>query len=158
MKEKKFPIFLLTGLILIILIVLLIYYLFLYYFPQTIMLYDGYAIEPKILSDNLQNTHIDEVNQNINMIKIKEDDTIFKKLNTYYIGDNQKEKIDINYPIYIDGKEIIFNMSKDTQLITTNYEIVEGYPEFTMADGVMYNGDDLLRADGNVYLFLKSKE
>ena len=158
MKEKKFPIFLLTGLILIILIVLLIYYLFLYYSPQTIMLYNGYAIEPKILSDNLQNTNMDEVDQSISMIKIKEDDTIFKKLNTYYIGDNQKNKIDINYPIYIDGKEVIFNLSKDTQLITVNYEIVEGYPEFTMADGVMYNGDDLLRADGNEYLFLKSKE
>ncbi len=49
-------------------------------------------------------------------------------------------------------------MSKDTKLITVNYEEVEGYPEFTITEGVMYNGDDLLRTDGNEYIFLKTKD
>ena len=158
MKEKNFPVFLLIGLILIIMIVLSMYYLFLYYAPQTIVLYNGYAIEPKKVAENLQNNNIEEVEKFLKMVEVNEDDTLFKKLNTYYVGKNQKKKIDINYPLYVEGKMVINNISKDTQLITINYEKVEGYPEFTIADGVMYNGDDLLRADGNEYLFLKSKE
>ena len=134
----------------------IVYYLFLYYSPQMIIAYNGYAIEPKVIASNLQVENGAE--ESLNLVEVKEDDTVFKKLNTYYIGSNQKKKIDINYPIYIAGKAVIINMSKDTKLITVNYEEVEGYPEFTITEGVMYNGDDLLRADGNEYIFLKTKD
>ena len=47
----------------------------------------------------------------------------------------------------------LLNIGKNTKLITVNYEEVEGYPEFMMTDGVMYNGADLTRADGKqVYI------
>lgn len=155
-KNNNFPKFILMGLIIIILIMVIVYYLFLYYSPQMIIAYNGYAIEPKVIASNLQVENGAE--ESLNLVEVKEDDTVFKKLNTYYIGSNQKKKIDINYPIYIAGKAVIINMSKDTKLITVNYEEVEGYPEFTITEGVMYNGDDLLRADGNEYIFLKTKD
>lgn len=156
--SKKFPTFLLIGLILLIIIILAIYYLFLYYAPQTIIPYTGYAIEPKIMSANLQNQSIEQVDRVIEMVEVKENETLFKKLNSYYIGENKKRILDINYPIYVQGNSAICNISKDTKLITVNYEIVEGYPGFTITDGIMFNGDDLTRADSNEYLFLKSKE
>ena len=86
------------------------------------------------------------------------DDLIYKKLNSYYIGEDDKKEIDINYPIYINEGNALLNLGKNTKLITVNYEKVEGYPDFMMADGVMYNGADITRADGNKYLFLKSED
>ena len=83
---------------------------------------------------------------------------MYKRLNSYYVGEDDKKEIDINYPIYINEGNALLNIGKDTKLITVNYEEVEGYPEFMMTDGVMYNGADLTRADGNKYIFLKSED
>ena len=155
---KNFPAFLLTGFILIIIIILIIYFLFLHYSPETIIPYEGYAVEPKIVENNLQNQSIEQVQKTVHMVKVKEDETLFKKLSDYFIGENEKNKIDIKYPIYLHGNSAIYNLSGNTKLITVNYEEVEGYPEYAIANGVMYNGDDLTRADSNEYLFLKNEE
>ena len=60
--------------------------------------------------------------------------------------------------MYINDGDTLFNISKNTKLITVNYEEVEGYPDFMLTGGVMYNGGDLTSADGNQYLFIKSED
>ena len=157
--SKKLSTFMLCGMLLLIIIVTLIYFLIIYYKPEYIVKYSGYAVKENVIEKNLKAENIEEVEKYVEMVKVEESSQIFKKINTYYVGgENQKEQITIQYPIYVNGKASIYNILGDMKLITVNYEEVEGYPEFVITEGVMYNGDDLTRADSNEYLFLKNEE
>ena len=141
-----------------LIILVVIYYIFLRYSPEQIITYSGYAIEGKEMVENLKSSDKSKLAPYLGLIAVQENDLIYKKLNSYYIGEDDKKEIDINYPIYINEGNALLNLGKNTKLITVNYEKVEGYPDFMMADGVMYNGADITRADGNKYLFLKSED
>ena len=155
---KNMPMFILIGLIAMIVIIAVIYYVFLRYSPEQIITYSGYAIEGKVMVENLKSDNTENIKQYINLIPVNENDLLYKKLNTYYIGEKEKKEVDINYPMYINEGSTILNLGKKTKLITVNYEQVEGYPEFMLTGGIMYNGADLTRADGNEYIFLKSAD
>ena len=157
-KIKNFPRFILIATILLIIILIASYYIFMYYSPKTVIQYGGYGVEPKTIAENLKNGNEEKIEEIIEMVKVEEQDILFKKLNTYFIGGAKKRKIDINYPIYINDNQALLNLGENTKLITVNYEEVEGYPDFTIAGGIMYNGDDLTRADENEYIFLKNEE
>ncbi len=157
-KIKNMPMFILIGLIAMIVIIAVIYYVFLRYSPEQIITYSGYAIEGKTMAENLKSSEISNIEQYLNLVEVKENDLLYKRLNSYYIGEDDKKEVDINYPMYINEGNTIFNISRNTKLITVNYEEVEGYPEFMLTGGVMYNGGDLTRADGNKYIFLKSED
>ncbi len=141
-----------------LIILVVIYYIFLRYSPEQIITYSGYAIEGKEMVENLKSSDKSKLAPYLGLIAVQENDLLYKRLNTYYIGEDDKKEIDINYPIYINEGNALLNLGKNTKLITVNYEEVEGYPDFMMADGVMYNGADITRADGNKYLFLKSED
>ena len=157
-NTKSMPMFILIGLIAMIIIIAIIYYVFLRYSPEQIITYSGYAIEGKTMAESLKSSETSSIDQYLNLIEIKENDLLYKRLNSYYIGEDDKKEVDINYPMYINEGNTIFNISRNTKLITVNYEEVEGYPEFMLTGGVMYNGGDLTRADGNQYIFLKSED
>ena len=157
-NTKNLPTFILIGLILMLIIIAIIYYVFLRYAPEMIITYSGYAVEGKSMVENLKNSDMSNIDPYLGLIEVHENDLLYKRLNSYYIGEDDKKEIDINYPIYINEGNALLNIGKNTKLITVNYEEVEGYPDFMMADGVMYNGADITRADGNKYIFLKSED
>ena len=157
-NTKNLPTFILIGLIIMLIIIAIIYYVFLRYAPEMIITYSGYAIEGKTIVENLKNSDMSNVTPYLGLIEVHENDLLYKRLNSYYIGEDDKKEIDINYPIYINEGNALLNIGKNTKLITVNYEEVEGYPDFMMTDGVMYNGADITRADGNKYIFLKSED
>ena len=157
-NTKNLPTFILIGLIIMLIIIAIIYYVFIRYAPEMIITYSGYAVEGKTMVENLKNSDVSNVNPYLGLIEVHENDLLYKKLNSYYIGEDNKKEIDINYPIYINEGNALLNIGPTTRLITVNYEEVEGYPDFMMTDGVMYNGADITRADGNKYIFLKSED
>ena len=157
-KKEKMPIFLLIGILLICISLILFYYIGIRYAPVNTILYGGYGIEAKKLTQNLKSENFENIDASMNLLKVEEQETIYKRLNTYYIGGNEKKGIDLNYPIYINEKSAMLNLSEDTKLITKNFETVEGYPNFTLAEGKMYNSYDLTRADGNEYIFIETPE
>ena len=157
-NTKNLPTFILIGLIIMLIIIAIIYYVFLRYAPEMIITYSGYAVEGKSMVENLKNSDVSNVNPYLDLVEVHENDLLYKRLNSYYIGEDDKKEIDINYPIYINEGNALLNIGPTTRLITVNYEEVEGYPDFMMTDGVMYNGADITRADGNKYIFLKSED
>ena len=157
-NTKNLPTFILIGLIIMLIIIAIIYYVFLRYAPEMIITYSGYAVEGKTMVENLKNSDVSNVAPYLSLVEVHENDLLYKRLNSYYIGEDDKKEIDINYPIYINEGNALLNIEPTTRLITVNYEEVEGYPDFMMTDGVMYNGADITRADGNKYIFLKSED
>ncbi len=173
-KIVKNPKFLVIGLLLIIFLITLIYFIFLKYSPVMNFKYEGYAISGKQVTENLlgasegngagedanDNNKANSSNseKNIELSKIEEQGTIFKKLNSYFIGNKEKTEIDLNYPIYINDKNTIYNLSQDMLLISKNFEQVAGYPNLSVTDGKVYDGNNLERADGKEYIFAQNKE
>lgn len=155
-QNISFPAVIPIMIILFICIILAIYYIYLRFVPKMIFPYDGYAISGKEISENLLSTKFD--GENIKALKINGQDMIFKKAKSYYIGEDKKNSINTNYPIYINNNIALFNLSQDSKLITKDFEEVECYPNFTLVSGVIYNMDDLTRADMNEYLFLKNQD
>ena len=108
---------------------------------------------------NSQNSDLsDNDEKNASLAKIEEQGTIFKKLNSYFIGNKEKTEIDLNYPIYINDKNTIYNLNQDIALISKNFEQVAGYPNISITDGKVYNGNSLERADSKEYIFAKTTE
>ena len=168
------PQFLIIGLVAIITLISLIYFIFLKYSPIMNFKYEGYAISGKEITENLLGTFSSSTkkalqnsenrvstsneDKNIDLAKIEEQGTIFKKLNSYFIGNKEKTEIDLNYPIYINDKNTIYNLSQDITLISKEFEKVAGYPNISISDGKVYNGNSLERADSKEYIFLRTKE
>ena len=162
------PMYFAIGLLVVLFIIGMIYYIFLKYSPIMNFKYEGYAIKGKEITENLleasknseksdaQNS--DENKPNIELAKIEEQGTIFKKLGVYFIGNKEKTEIDLNYPIYINDKNSIYNLSQDIMLISKDFEQVAGYPNISITDGKIYNGNSLERADGKEYIFAKTNE
>ena len=112
------PQFLIIGLVAIITIISLIDFIFLKYSPIMNFKYEGYAVSGKEITENLlgsgnnndrgegesqnnkednsQNSEnsgsISNEDKNIDLAKIEEQGTIFKKLGQYFIGIKKKQK------------------------------------------------------------------
>ncbi len=170
MKKLK-PQFLIIGLVAIITIISLIYFIFLKYSPIMNFKYEGYAVSGKKITEKLLGAYSDKEKgntqnvdssdndvKNIDLAKIEEQGTIFKKLGQYFIGSKEKTEIDLNYPIYINDKNTIYNLSQDITLISKDFEKVAGYPNISLTDGKVYNGNSLERSDSKEYIFARTKE
>ena len=158
-KIIKNPVFLVIGLIAIILVIALIYFIFLKYSPIMNFKYEGYAISGKDITENLLGSSEDSAtNKNIELTKIEEQGTIFKKLNDYFVGVKEKTEINLNYPIYINGNSAIYNLAESNTLISKDFEEIAGYPNLSISEGKVYDGNNLERADGKEYIFVKTTD
>ena len=158
-KIIKNPVFLVIGLIAIILVIALIYFIFLKYSPIMNFKYEGYAISGKDITENLLGASEDSnKNKNLELTKIEEQGTIFKKLNDYFVGSKEKTEINLNYPIYINNNSAIYNLAESSTLISKDFEQVTGYPNLSISEGKVYDGNNLERADAKEYIFVKTTD
>ena len=158
-KIIKNPVFLVIGLIAIILVIALIYFIFLKYSPIMNFKYEGYAISGKDITENLLGSSEDSTtNKNLELTKIEEQGTIFKKLNDYFVGSKEKTEINLNYPIYINNNSAIYNLAESSTLISKDFEQITGYPNLSISEGKVYDGNNLERADGKEYIFVKTAD
>ena len=158
-KIVKNPIFLSIGLIVVIIVIALIYFIFLKYSPVMNFKYEGYAISGKEITENLLGSSEESTtNKNIELTKIEEQGTIFKKINDYFVGNKEKTEINLNYPIYINGNSAIYNLAESSTLISKDFEEVTGYPNLSISEGKVYDGNNLDRADAKEYIFVKTTD
>ena len=160
-KIVKNPKFLVIGLIIIVVLITLIYFIFLKYSPIMNFKYEGYAISGKEITENLLGsgeTDNTNANKNIELTKIEEQGTIFKKLNDYFVGSKEKTEINLNYPIYINGNSSLYNLSEGSTLISKDFEEISGYPNLSISEGKIYDGNNLERADAKEYIFVKTTD
>lgn len=144
-------------LLIICMMLLVIYQSFFNYEIDQNIPYDGYAISGKKIADNLISASEDK-KTSAELVKVQEQDTLFKKLGKYYVGEEKKKEIDIEFPIYTNNNLALYNLSGDNVLITQQFNTVEGYPRFTVSAGNLYNSSDLERVDTSNYIFIKNKE
>ena len=153
------PMYFAIGLLVVLLIIGIIYFIFLKYSPVMNFKYEGYAISGKEITENLLGSSEESTtNKNIELTKIEEQGTIFKKINDYFVGNKEKTEINLNYPIYINGNSAIYNLAESSTLISKDFEQVTGYPNLSISEGKVYDGNNLERADGKEYIFVKTAD
>ena len=155
------PMYFAIGLLVVLLIIAILYFIFLKYSPIMNFKYEGYAISGKEITENLLGSSEEKGssdNKNLELTKIEEQGTIFKKLNDYFVGSKDKTEINLNYPIYINGNSSLYNLSADSTLISKDFEEVSGYPNLSISEGKIYDGNNLERADAKEYIFVKTTD
>ena len=155
--KKKPPIFILLLLIFMIVVLYAIYIMQLNFEPVTTIEYSGYAVSGKNLIENLLRTDLNG-KKFIEPLKIEEDTVVYKKLASYFIGQEKKININLDYPIYINNNIALLNLSEDGKLISNEFEEIDIYKNSALTDGMLYNLSDFERADFNDYLFLRNSD
>ena len=158
LKElSKIPEFMVIAALSMILVIGFIGYTLLYFSPEEIIPYSGYAISGKDITENLLDENYEEI-EKPKTVRVDEQEMVFKKLNRYYIGQKEKQEINLDYPIYINEKIALYNLSNRNTLLTEDFKEVDSYPRYILSDGVLYNEGELERADKNTYLFIKNED
>lgn len=155
--SKKNNGFLITLLVSFIIVIIIgIYQLYLRFIPYSVIYYNGYAVSGKEISEGLALDTFDAV-QNVKALKVNENDVIYRKLKTYYVGEDKTKNINIDYPIYVNNSLAICNLTNDDTLITADFEEVKGgKDDFTLSSGTLYYTSNLEKKDDVNYIFLKN--
>ena len=156
-KLRKSPVFLIALFNFLIIILIAIYFIYLRFVPYKTITYDGYAVSGKDLVNNLLNPSFD-VDQSIDALEVKDQDEIYQNLKSYYVGAAKEKNINLNYPIYVNDKLALYNLSKDMKLITSDLKIVDGYEGCTLTSGALYDEHTMERADYNDYILMKNSD
>ena len=116
LMKSKVPKFLVIGILGIFALFFLLSFVFFKYAPVFVLESSGYAINSKKISSNLQATNIEDGEKNIKLMKVAESDTIYQRLNSFFIEGDDKKEVNLNYPFYLEEDASILNLSKDMSL------------------------------------------
>lgn len=133
----------------------LFYFIFLTFTPVGIVENDSYAIPTSELAENLFKDDISKEEGNISAVKVQALDYLYSGHGKLFVGEEKKVSIDPTYPLFTNDNLAIVNLSQNSTLIDSNFKQYDGYPNFTLTAGELYNKDDKSRADNKKYLFLR---
>lgn len=157
LKKNGNGIFFLLAFSFLIIILLLIYIIYLKFIPYTILEYNGYAVSGKEIATNLLSTNFD-VDYSVKALQVKDQDSIYENMNSYYLGASKQNNINLNYPIYVNNSLALYNLSSKVKLITDDFQEIQGYSGTTLTSGELYNTNTLQRADYYDYILLKNSD
>lgn len=130
-------------------------FIFLSFKPVGIIENDGYAISGNKVSEFLFKEKSNKKEKNIKATKVHAFDYLYSSHGKLFLGETKKTSINPIFPIFTNQNLALVSLSDDTILIDSNFKKYEGYKNFTLTSGELYNVDDKIRADENNYLFLK---
>ena len=139
----------------VVVLAALFYFIFLTFTPVGIVENDSYAIPNSQLAENLFKDDISKKDANINAVKVEAFEYLYSGRGKLFVGEEKKVSIDPVFPLFTNNNLALVNLSKNSTLIDSNFKKYDGYPNFTLTAGELYNKDDKIRADNNQYLFLK---
>lgn len=157
-KNKKMtPMFFVALFNFLIIILLVTYIIYLRFIPYTTLEYDGYAVSGKDIANNLLNTNFD-VDHSVKALQVKDQDSIYENLSSYYLGASKQDNINLNYPIFVNNSLALYNLSSDVTLITDDFQEIPGYAGITLTSGALYNTSTMQRADYYDYILMKNTD
>ncbi len=139
----------------VVVLAALFYFIFLTFTPIGIVENDSYAIPNNQLAKNLFKDDISMEEANISAVKLDALEYLYSGRGKIFVGEEKKITIDPIFPLFTNDNLALVNLSKNSTLIDSNFKKYDGYPNFTLTAGELYNKDDKNRADNNQYIFLK---
>ena len=114
--------------------------------------YNGYAIEDEtvrtmLLADPDAENRVESADlYSFNVL-----DYIYSRGNSYYMGEGKKTKVDLSFPLLINGGAGVWFLDDTATLFNTNYERFSTYSGLTVSERVSYNPGGERAADDEYY-------
>ena len=143
--------------VIIVTVVLLFFTIFVVTRYQTVRTVDinAYVITSNKLLKNLKNN--DSEKKDVDYAVVMPTDYIYKNSLAYYVGEEKKVKIDLDFPIISSDSDELLVMSEDAKYIDEDFWETDSYLNSYFANGYLYNGNTFDRVDNSRYLFVKLK-
>ncbi len=88
----------------------------------------------------------------VSLIQVDHEDTVYKKVTGYFVGE-EREEIDIAFPLYVNSGVGLRFLDEENWLITPEVDIYQTFDGLYVNEGVSYNSD-MSRADEETFIFL----
>lgn len=152
-KNKYINEFPLIIMVVVAVIVIILVNVYLNFRPYKTIDKKGYAVLSENMTYNLMNNNTVNDTLNVGVVGVNSGDSIYKQVDSYYVGEKDKKEIDMDYPLYsIDGLTI-YSITDNFTLIDRNFNRVAGYPGLSITSGILYNDGDIEPADDIDYIF-----
>ena len=139
-------------------IVLLIFGVFMYINRFTVfhtVEVEGIVFDTTDITTNLTGG-ITEESGNITYKNIKINDNIYKSGKKYYIGEETKKDVVIDYPIITNDSSSVLVLSDNGNFVDEKFNKTTTYKNTIISEGTLYNGIDYSKADDAKYIFVES--
>ncbi len=114
--------------------------------------YNGYAIEDKTVRTMLLADPNDEKRvESADLYSFNVLDYIYSRGNSYYMGEGKKTKVDLSFPLLINGGSGVWFLDDTATLFNTKYERFSTYSGLTVSEKVSYNPGGERAADDEYY-------
>lgn len=117
----------------------------------------AFAVTEKDISDTLKNDEDPgEDKEVLSLRSCTEDETLYRRANRYYIGDN-KDSVDITYPLFAQEGTALYYLSGDFKLVTSDFDAYEPYEGMLLSNGTAYETDGQVAEDEEYILSTAGK-
>lgn len=117
---------------------------------------DGYMIS-KELTESLKSDEISE-NTVINVVKMKSNDSIYKNSFDYYVNEDKKKQVNIDYPLFVDNGFALVNYNSNINLVDNDFERIVGQESLILSYGKIYDSVDYTQMDNEKYILLSYED
>lgn len=138
-------------------IIVLLVNVYLSFKPYDTIYQNGYMVLSNNMAYNLINNNSLNNDLNVGVVSVNNGDSIYKQIDSYYVGEEQKKEIDYGYPIYSSDGLTIHAINDEFTLVNRNFEMLDGYSGLSLNYGFVYNEGEEEPADDIDYLFMKLK-
>lgn len=136
-------------------IIVLLVNVYLSFKPYDTIYQNGYMVLSNNMAYNLINNNSINDTLNVGVVPVNNGDAIYKQIDSYYVGEEQKKEIDYGYPIYSSDGLTIHAINDEFTLVNRNFEVLDGYSGLSLNYGFVYNEGEEEPADNVDYLFMK---
>ena len=139
----------------ILLVFCLLMFFVTHFSPSTVLSTEGYFVSGEEIEEVLLTDKKIAKSKNIKLEKVTYEDNFYNNLDNLYVGEEERRIVNNNYPVFSNDGVAIVNINEKSKLVNNKFEYLEGYENFTLTGGKLYNYGDLEQADFEDYLFLQ---
>lgn len=136
----------------VILIIVGCYFLFKNYKEVLKIDSDGFLLSSDTLILGTKRTENDL--DLVNIVSVNENDIIYKNPVKHYVDNEKSDKVNIQYPLFIDNGLSFINYNDDTNLIDHEFNRTTGYSGLIFSYGRAFDSVGYVRIDQEHYLLL----
>lgn len=118
---------------------------------------DGYMIGNSNL-DQLKIEKEPEEEEKITTVNVKSEETIMKNSFNHYISNENRNTVNVNYPLYVNDGLTIVNYNDNINLLDSNFERTTGFSNLVLSYGKIYDNVSYTQLDQENYLFLSYQD
>ena len=115
---------------------------------------DGYVFNTNNIAANLS-AGLTENSEKVTFENVKVSDTIYQSGKKYYIGEETKKNVNLDYPIISEDTSSVYVLNDTGNYIDSNFIKETTFKNTILTDGYLYNGQNLERTGEDKYYFLE---